>query len=174
MIDLSVKITQTEFGAIVGISQPAVSDLVSRGVLTEGETAAVWLRESFGHLREVAAGRAAAGDLDLATERAGLAKAQREKIEMQNAVTRNELAPVYLIEEVLAKAGARVSKILDTIPGTIRRREPSLSAATIAEIARDVAKVRNIAAAITLEDLRADDEQSDNDTDEQEQEPTET
>lgn len=168
MVDLKGKLTQSQFGSLVGVSQPAVSEMLGRGVLTIDADGAQWVREYCGHLREMAAGRAAAGDLDLATERAGLAKAQREKIEMQNAVTRNELAPVYLIEEVLAKAGARVSKILDTIPGTIRRREPSLSAATIAEIARDVAKVRNIAAAITLEDLRADDEQADNDTDDQE------
>jgi phage terminase Nu1 subunit (DNA packaging protein) len=49
-------------------------------------------------LREQAAGRAAVGDLDLAGERAALAKAQRERIEMQNAVTRGELAPVVLQE----------------------------------------------------------------------------
>ncbi|WP_018991291.1 terminase small subunit [Aromatoleum toluclasticum] len=109
-------------------------------------------------LREQAAGRAAAGDLDLAGERARLAKEQADRVAMQNAVTRGELAPVQLIEEVLAKAGARAAKILDTIPGTIRRREPSLSADTIAAIAKDIAKVRNIAAAVSLADLREDDQ----------------
>lgn len=105
-------------------------------------------------LREQAAGRFASGDLDLAGERARLAKEQADKVAMQNAVTRNELAPVYLIEEVLAKAGARAAKILDTLLGTIRRREPSLSADTLSAIARDIAKVRNLAAAVSLADLR--------------------
>lgn len=105
-------------------------------------------------LRQEAAGRAADGDLELATERARLAKEQADRIAMQNAVTREELAPVYLLEEVLAKAGARAAKILDTIPGVIKRRESSLSADTLAAIARDIAKVRNIAASMTLADLQ--------------------
>ena len=99
-------------------------------------------------LREQAAGRAAAGDLDLATERAGLARAQREKIEMQNAVTRRELAPVALLEEVLAKAGSRVAGILDAIPGMIKRRVAGLSSNDIELIAVEVARARNIAAAV--------------------------
>lgn len=108
-------------------------------------------------LREQAAGRAAAGDLDLATERAGLAKAQRERIEMQNAVTRRELAPMVLMEEVLAKAGSKVAGVLDAIPGMIRRRVASLSSDDIDLIAVQVAKARNIAAAMTLDDVLGDD-----------------
>lgn len=104
-------------------------------------------------LREQAAGRAAAGDLDLAAERAGLAKAQRERIEMQNAVTRRELAPVILIEEVLAKAGSKVAGILDSIPGMVKRRVPTLTADDLDLIAGEVAKARNIAAAIRLDNL---------------------
>lgn len=112
-------------------------------------------------LREQAAGRAAVGDLDLAGERAALAKAQRERIEMQNAVTRRELAPVYLIEEVLAKAGSRAARILDAIPGAVRRRAPELPAAVVEHVQREIIKARNIAAAITLEDLREDDQDED-------------
>lgn len=146
---------------MVGISQPAVSDLLARGVLSGGSDVGVWLTEYCGNLRAVAAGRAGDGEMDLVEERARLARAQRERIEMQNAVTRNELAPVALIEEVLAKAGARAARVLDTIPGTIRRREPSISADTIAMIARDIAKVRNIAATVSLADLREDDQSDD-------------
>ena len=108
-------------------------------------------------LREQAAGRAAAGDLDLATERAGLAKAQRERIEMQNAVTRRELAPVVLIEEVLTKAASKTAGILDAIPGMIRRRVPILTADDIGLIAGEVAKARNMVAAMSLADLKDDD-----------------
>ena len=105
-------------------------------------------------LREEAAGRAAGGDLDLAVERARLAKEQADRISMQNAVTRAELAPAYLIEEVLAKAGSRAAKILDTIPGMIRRRVAALTADDLAVIAGEIAKARNIAAAVSLADLR--------------------
>jgi phage terminase Nu1 subunit (DNA packaging protein) len=103
-------------------------------------------------LREQAAGRAS-GDLVLASERAALARAQRERIEMQNAVTRGELAPVVAIEQVLAQAGSKVAAVLDTIPGMIRRRVPGLSAADIELVASEVAKARNIAAAIRMADL---------------------
>jgi terminase small subunit / prophage DNA-packing protein len=104
-------------------------------------------------LREQAAGRAATGDLDLATERAALARAQREKIEMANAVTRGELAPVILIEEVLTKAASKVAGILDAIPGMVRRRLPQLGAEDISMIGTEIAKARNAVAAMSLADL---------------------
>lgn len=160
MIDLSMIVTQKQFGELVGISQPAVSDLLLRGVLTDGATCGVWLMSYCGHLRETAAGRAASGDLDLAGERAALARAQRERIEMQNAVTRGELAPVILIEEVLTKAASKTAGILDAIPGMIRRRVPQLTADDIDLIAGEVAKARNTVARMSLADL-ADSDLSD-------------
>lgn len=113
----------------------------------------VWLRSYMMHLREQAAGRATIGDLDLATERAGLAKAQRERIEMQNAVTRKELAPVALITEVLAKTAAKIAGQFDAIPGLVRRRAPQFGADVIGMIAEEIAKVRNTVAQMSLADL---------------------
>lgn len=136
------------------LSQGAVSQWMDRlGIdyraASLDEIRVAYIRE----LREQAAGRAAAGDLDLATERAGLAKAQRERIEMQNAVTRGELAPVILIEEVLTKAASKVAGILDAIPGMIRRRVPLLTSDDIDMIAGEVAKARNTVAKMSLADL---------------------
>ena len=163
MVDLSMKMSQAQFGELIGVSQQAVSDLMTRGVLSAGAAGGIWLREYCSHIREMAAGRVAAGDLDLATERAGLARAQREKIEMQNQVTRKELAPSYLLEEILAKAGARAAAILDTIPGMIKRRVPSLTADDVSAIAREVAKARNIAAGISLATLEDESDASPDD-----------
>lgn len=156
MLDLSSIVTQKQFGELVGISQPAVSDLLSRGVMTEGSVVGDWLLDYCLNLREQAAGRSASGDLDLATERARLAREQADKIAMQNAQTRRELAPVVLMTEVLAKAGTRVAGILDAIPGQVRRRLPTLPASEIESIAREIAKARNLCAAIRLEDLDQD------------------
>lgn len=156
MLDLSAVISQKRFGELVGISQPAVSDLMTRGVLTDGATLGDWLLDYCRHIREQAAGRATNGDLDLATERAALARAQREKIEMQNDVTRGELAPVALIEQVLTGAASRAAAVLDAIPGMVRRRVPLLTSDDIEIIAGEVAKARNTVAAMSLDDLRVE------------------
>ncbi|MDP2172007.1 MAG: terminase small subunit [Rhodocyclaceae bacterium] len=104
-------------------------------------------------LREQAAGRAASGDLDLAGERARLAKEQADRVSMQNAVTRGELAPVILIEEVLTKAASKVAGIFDAIPGVIRRRLPALPEEALRLIADEIAKARNTVAKMSLADL---------------------
>ncbi|MFC5551769.1 terminase small subunit [Massilia aerilata] len=159
--DLSKPMTQAAFGALVGVSQQAIGNLVGRGILDKNMVGHQLLQAYCSHLREQAAGRAANGELDLATERAGLAKAQREKIEMQNAVTRSELAPVALIEEVLSKAGGKIAGILEAIPGGVKRRVPSLSADDIKQITGEIARVRNIVAGMSLDDLREPDEDDD-------------
>ncbi|MHB1360406.1 MAG: terminase small subunit [Rhodocyclaceae bacterium] len=95
---------------------------------------------------------------DLVAERTRLAKEQADKMAMQNAVQRGELAPVALIEEVLTKAASKVAGILDAIPGMIRRRVPLLTADDIDRIAAEIAKARNRVAGMSLADLYAADE----------------
>jgi len=157
--------TQSAFGALVGVSQQAIGNLVGRGILDTSVPGLQLLQAYCSHLREQAAGRAANGDLDLATERAGLAKEQRERIAMQNAVTRGELAPVALLEEVLSRAGAKIASTLEAIPGAVKRRVPSLSSDEIKNIAFEIARVRNIVAAMSLADLREDEGGGDDEPD---------
>ena len=164
MVDLASPVTQAQFGDLVGISQPAVSDLLRRRVLADGASADEWLLAYCDHLREVAAGRGGEGSLELASERARLAKEQADKIAMANAITRGELAPARLIEEVIARAGARMGRLLDTIPGLLRRRLPQLTADDVAAVRLLVTKARNVAASMTLEDLDAEDAASEDDT----------
>lgn len=163
--DLSSPMTQAQFGVLVGMSQQAVSDLVRRKILADGASADEWLLAYCDHLREVAAGRGGEATFELAAERARLAKEQADKVAMQNALTRGELAPAHLIEEVLARAGARAGRLLETIPGLLRRRLPSLTTDDIAAVALIVAKARNIAASMTLGDLDRDADAADELTD---------
>lgn len=136
------------------LSQQAVSEFLERSGIDYKQSTLDEIRIAYiRHLREMAAGRAAAGDLDLAGERAMLAREQRIRIEMQNAVTRGELAPVALLEEVLTAAASKVAGVLDAIPGMIRRRVPLLTADDIDLIAGEVAKARNTVAAMSLADL---------------------
>lgn len=145
---------QKEIAEHLDLSQPAVSGLMDRlGIdwktSTMDEIRVAYIR----HLREQAAGRAASGDLDLATERARLAKEQADKVAMQNAVTRGDLAPVVMIEEVLTKTAARIAGIFDAIPGLVRRRVPSLRSDEIELIAAEIARIRNVVAGMSLADL---------------------
>lgn len=133
--------------------------MVKNEILMPGMSCGRWLIAYTEHLREIAAGRAAEGGLDLATERARLAREQADKVAMQNAVTRGELAPVSLIEEVLTKAAARIAGIFDAIPGKVRHRVPKLTTDELELIADEIAKARNIVAGMSLADLDAEGEQ---------------
>lgn len=141
--DLQKPLTQAEFGELVGVSQQTVSGLVSAGVLASGATGHEWLVAYCGRLREQAAGRAAQGGLDLATERAALARAQREAVELKNAVARGQYAPITLLASVLAKASSAVAAQMDGIEGTLAKLAPDLPERTKQGVLGAVAKARN-------------------------------
>lgn len=150
MTDLDSRMTQLGFGGLVGVSQQAVSDLVSRGVLHDGDTARTWLLAYCAHIRAMAAGRDADGELS--TERARVARATAEKLERANAVSRREFAPVGLLEIVLADIARQVATRLDAVVPQIRRRLPDLPAAVLAQIAAELAACRELCAAANLAD----------------------
>lgn len=154
-MDVSRAGTQAEFAQLIGVDQSSVSDFVSRGLITPGETLAEWLLAYCRRLRGVAAGRGGDDGLELSAERAALAREQRIKIEMQNAVTRKELAPARVVEDILASAATRMSRVLDTIPGEIKRRVAGATADDIAAVSDVVAKARNVIAAIERKDIFA-------------------
>ncbi|MCB1909542.1 MAG: terminase small subunit [Rhodocyclaceae bacterium] len=161
MIEMDYPVTQAEFAKLVGISQQAVSDLAQRSLLAEGASAQTWLLQYTGHLREVAAGRLGANDHGLVAERARLAKEQADRVAMQNAITRREIAPVGLLEEVLARVATQIAKILETIPKTIRTRAPDLAPSVLAQIESDIADARNLAASLPSRLFKNDADQED-------------
>lgn len=141
VVRLDDPVTQEAFGALVGISQQAVSDLVARRVIITSEPVGVWLMAYCAHLRQVAAGR----DLDgtLARERASLSRVQREGQEIKNAVAREEYAPVGLLGDVLAFASAAVVDRLDALPATLRKACPDLPVEARDAISKTLASARN-------------------------------
>lgn len=148
-------LSQKDIAEHLDMSQQAVSALLEQlGIDWKTSNLDVIRKAYIQRLREAAAGRGGEGAVgELAVERARLAREQADKIAMQNAVTRGELAPVALIEEVLTKAASKVAGVLDAIPGMIRRRVPLLTADDIDLIAGEVAKARNTVAAMSLADL---------------------
>lgn len=156
-MDLTKRISQAKFAQLVGITQPAVSGLVSRGILQVRDTGENWVIAYCGHLRDMASGRsAAATGLDPDGELARLRAAQADKVEMANQERRGELAPVSVIEEVLVHTGSKVAAILDAIPSAVKRRVPSLTDAEIGFIRREVAHARNAVANLSLEDIEGE------------------
>ena len=125
--------TQKDFADLVGISQPAVSGLIERGIL-KGSSMREWIKEYCTHLREIAACRTAgntAGELDLVRERARLAKEQADALAMKNKVERGELIRAEDIEPRLESAfiTARemwldsVSRLVRELPADLGERE---------------------------------------------------
>lgn len=149
VIDLSKSVSQARFAELIGISQPAVSDLVNRGILPRGASAGEWLLAYTARLREQAAGRKGDGDatLDLVAERARLAKEQADAKAMDNAIRRRELAPVSVISATFAEFASRIVPILEGLPIQLRRK-CNLDAAALDVVTEEIVKARNEAAGL--------------------------
>jgi phage terminase Nu1 subunit (DNA packaging protein) len=144
MMDLSKPITQAEFGALVGVSQQAVSEFLKAAALGPDVTAADMLVAYCERLREMAAGRMSdAGGLDLIQERAALAREQRIGHEIKNAVARKEWGPITLLAETLALASQAVVERFEQLPGQLKRECPELSERGRAAVMSVIAAARN-------------------------------
>lgn len=147
-MNLNTTCTQAQFGELVGIGQPAVSDLMARDVLAPGQTAGQWLQDYCAHLREMAAGRGMDGEL--AYQRAELARVSRERAEIKLKVERAEFAPVALIEQVLASMGRGVAGLLEPLPAHLHKLCPALTPDDVRVIQAEISKACDLAAAASL------------------------
>ena len=145
--------TQSERGALVGISQQAVSDFDRQHRVSENITAAGWLQLYCRHLREEAAGRAGR----LADASAALKERQREEVELRLAIKRRQFAPITDLEAAIAYVAARVASILEGLVPALSRRCPQIDADALAVIEEVVAKARQAAAEMSLDVLTKDD-----------------
>ena len=161
-IDLENSMSQQAIADLIGATRQTVSEIEARGIARRDDPLGAWLRAYISHLREIAAGRATTGNLDLATERARLAAEQADRVAMQNAVARREMAPVQIIAEVLSRVGRQVATILEAIPIQLKRRS-SIGVDDLEYITREIVRARNLAAAIELDlsDLGDDDTAAD-------------
>lgn len=158
-MDLSATCTQTEFAELVGIGQPAVSGLLARGVIQPGASAASWLIDYAGHLREEAAGRGMDGEL--AYQRSELARVSRERAEIKLAMERKEFAAVALLEQVLATVGRSIAGALEPLHATLHKRCPALTAEDLKIIQAEVSRACDLAASASLAVLDAADAEED-------------
>lgn len=138
------SVTQRDFGAAVGISQQAVSDLVHAGVLQPGASGSQWLLAYCARLREQAEARLGATPegLDVVQERAKLARELRVRLEMKNAVLRLEYAPAAWLGSVLATVSQAVADRLDQLPGQLPMKAPALPESAVEVLTVAFAQMR--------------------------------
>lgn len=124
--------TQREVASHLDLTDRAVRDLISRGVLPR-EKGRLELKASrvayIRHLREVAAGRQSDGDdsgLDLVVQRARLAKEQADEKALTNAQLRREVVPSDDVERGYI-----------TLATTISQRARAIAAAMCEDLAAE-------------------------------------
>lgn len=153
---LTEPCTQAAFGELIGVSQPAVSEMVTREVLTPGQTAHEWLLAYCAHMREQAAGRGADGEL--AFQRSELARVSRERAEIKLALERRQYAPVALIEQVLATVGRSIVGVLEPLHVNLHRQCPALTAEDLKLIQAEISRACDIAVQASLSLLDVDED----------------
>jgi|TARA_R110000744_G_scaffold174031_2_gene292749 phage terminase Nu1 subunit (DNA packaging protein) len=111
-------------------------DLISRNIVTRKKSSGYSLdevrQEYIKHIRAVAANRMTTEGLDLANERARLAKEQADAKEMENEVERGELVYIKDVALTLEKQLYRVRSKLLAIPNRVAPE--CNSAETVAEV----------------------------------------
>ena len=145
VVDLSVPFSQTALAELVGVTQPAISALVTDGKLQTAGTLGEVLQAYCQRLRLQAAGRMGdeVGGLDLVQERAALAREQREGQAIKNAVARKEFAPVGLLADVLGMAASAVVDRFDQLEGSLRKACPDLPDDAKTTVQSVIAAARN-------------------------------
>lgn len=162
-MDLDAPIKQVDFAELVGITQPAVSDMLTRGLLKPGDSARVWLQAYTRQLREAAAGRGADGELAL--NRAAESKTRNQLLQIKLKKASGEYAEVSLIEQVLAHIGTQVASQLEPLPAQIKMLCPQLTSEDLQGIESAITEARNLAARAGLSVLNELDPDEDDATD---------
>lgn len=144
LIDHDAPATQAVVGGIVGVSQQAISAMVSEGKLPPNGSIGAMVLAYCERLREQAAGRLGEdGGLDLVQERAALARSQRIAQDLKNDIARGEYAPIGALADVLGLASSAVVDRFDQLEGALRKSCPTIPDEAKATLMQVVASARN-------------------------------
>lgn len=141
MIDEDKPVTQAFFAEWVGISERHVRNLLQKGTLRQGGSLLEWTQDYTGSLRDEAAARATSNGLVLSDERAALAKAQRERVERENKVERDEYVETWRLEAACKFSADAISARFSRLPEDIKRAAPDVSPKVLAIVEDAVARV---------------------------------
>jgi phage terminase Nu1 subunit (DNA packaging protein) len=138
-------LTDGQFGDLVGCDHATIHEWRKKGRLPTPLVLGPALKAMYLRLREQAALRLGHtdGGLDLVQERAALAKAQREGVELKNSVLRGTHGEIALLERVLAASVGAVCERLDFLPAQIRTACPDLPQEALDAVMSVIAVARN-------------------------------
>jgi len=115
----------------LGVGERTVRELARAGVVPRAARGRYPLRASiaaaFAHLREQAAGRRGDGRLDLAQERAALARAQREATELRTARERGEVIGASEARDIYSGLVLSAKEKLRAVPAAATVHVPGVS-----------------------------------------------
>jgi phage terminase Nu1 subunit (DNA packaging protein) len=115
-------VTQQAIAAHLDLSTRRVRELIHAGVISRNADLDAARLSYLRYLREQTAGRRGdPGAPDLVTERAALARVQRERIEIEIARTKGQLVPAAECERTFAEMLKIVVAMLETLPDVLER-----------------------------------------------------
>lgn len=132
--------TQAEFAALLEMDQAIVSRAITTGILNRDGSCRQWLRDLYSHYAETAAGRAGR-ELNLAEERAKLARAQTGKIGFDMAKSRGIFVAVPAIALQIQRTYSIIRRKLLSLPHRIRGKHTDLDTSvfiSMDELVREV------------------------------------
>lgn len=147
--------TQKEVAEHLSLSERRIKMLVKDGVLKQGvgrggmdlDAARI---DYMNYLRVGAERQTDVEDdqLDTATKRENLrlTKARADAQELKNLQEKQQLLPVDIMHESLAKVAAQIASALDTLPSKIKRAQPSLTNSEMDIIKAEIVRAQNLAA----------------------------
>lgn len=137
--------SQADFAEMIGVSEARISQMVSEGVIAQGDTAHQWVLASYERLRGQAAGRMGdtVGGLDPAQESAALKRSQRIGQDLKNAVVKREYAPIGLLADILGQASSAVVDRFDQLEGALKKACPDLPDEAKSTVMQVLASARN-------------------------------
>lgn len=88
--------------------------------------------------------------LSLTAERARLASEQADGHALKNALAKDEIAPISILELALSRVAELINSVLDSLPLKLKKQCPKLNARDIELIRRIIVKLQNEISEIRL------------------------
>jgi terminase small subunit / prophage DNA-packing protein len=126
-------LTQRGFAAVCRTNEHTIRQLVKQGVVSRPARPGQYTDEHIGEYIDhlVATLPKQSPTPELTDIRTRLARVKLAAAEREEAITERQYAPIALFEEMIAKAGAVIQSVLETIPGQFKKRVPHLRASEL-------------------------------------------